>query len=710
MERTQDKSIQAYYLNVFNDILNDIESEFIIYKNNPPTQISNFHSPYEERLSFYPRELIEKERKDRLEQQLEYAKSVELARQGKIHDYEKEIGLLKQLTEAIRNYKWLYNTKSSFQYSTKIRIIQETMTLEQLKEKIRYSISKAKTEEAMNFIANWAHENNQEQLKNDVALLKHDLKTLDRDKIMGLKNNDEIGLIQRQLNNRALNLLNNIDKGDRKGQTLQNIFQQIFDKIDELKDFHINIDKGNIVEHNGELQNLLGRESSKTIAKKWIIGLQDYFVEKSKSEILNKLDSDKLHFQNAQYKNIGTFNRLIENSKVKDEIQKLEMEKENHLSFYHFFYKSINLIENCILNNNTHSVLETEDPKIDTALALEHGNLNSKGNELYSSDTIFEKLKGFDGITENDVYFFKWLLNTSDLYMFQSELRLKIIIGWIWDKKQYLSSENIRGYFLDCAYYFLNGCVERLIEFEPTLPFVLRDEWRKKGVEETNVNRNDTLPQTQTKKILFLGANPFDTGKLNLTAEYAGIAKQLEDKGAKERLVLKSEFCTDLEGFQEKTNTFRPNILHFAGHGSDANGELEAFGRGIGRPDWKENIGLIFHKSGYGGAMLINDATLDYNFQTFIEDDKIPIEVLVLNACYSTNQAEVLSKRVKYVVGVHNSIDDNASIDFSAGFYYGLSDGKTIESAFRYGKGRAMPKLKDKNQIVLFIEGVISNL
>ena len=81
-----------------------------------------------------------------------------------------------------------------------------------------------------------------------------------------------------------------------------------------------------------------------------------------------------------------------------------------------------------------------------------------------------------------------------------------------------------------------------------------------------------------------------------------------------------------------------------------------------------------------------------------------------MNACYSTNQAEVLSKRVKYVVGVHNSIDDNASIDFIAGFYYGLSDGKTIESAFRYGKGRAMPKLKDKNQIVLFIEGVISNL
>ena len=240
---------------------------------------------------------------------------------------------------------------------------EEIMTFEQLKEKVRYSISKAKIEDAMNFVATWAYENNQEQLKNDVALLKHDLKTLDRDKIMDLKDNDEIGLIQRQLNSRLLNLLNNIDKGDRKEQTLQNIFQQIFDKIDELKDFHINIDRGNIVEHNRELYNFLGRESSKTIAKKWVIGLEDYFIEKSKSEIFNRLESDKIHFKNAQFNNIETFNRLIENSKAKDEIQKLEMGKEDHLLFYHFFYNSIALIENFILNNVTYSTSQSKNAK-----------------------------------------------------------------------------------------------------------------------------------------------------------------------------------------------------------------------------------------------------------------------------------------------------------------------------------------------------------
>ncbi len=207
------------------------------------------------------------------------------------------------------------------------------------------------------------------------------------------------------------------------------------------------------------------------------------------------------------------------------------------------------------------------------------------------------------------------------------------------------------------------------------------------------------------KKILFFGANPFNTGKLNLEKEYAKIAKQLEDKGARDRLELKSEFCTDLESFQEKTNDFRPNIIHFAGHGSDSNGELETFGRGVKFDIDKLNTGLIFHESGYGAAVLISDDTLDYNFETFIEADKIPIEVIVLNACYSANQAIVLSKRVKYVVGVNNSIADEASIHFSSGFYFGLSEGKNVESAFRYGKGRAMPKLTDKNQIVLFVDG-----
>ena len=265
---------------------------------------------------------------------------------------------------------------------------------------------------------------------------------------------------------------------------------------------------------------------------------------------------------------------------------------------------------------------------------------------------------------------------------------------------------------IDVAKAKLNITLSYLINALPKNAIIQIEEKRQivPVISSSQPVSSPTPPATVVKKIIFFAANPFDTGRLNLKEEYAEIARQLEDKSARDRLEITSDFCTDLEGFQEKTNTFRPNIIHFAGHGSDSKGEVaELASRGIGHIVENKDTGLIFHQSGYGAAMVVNDDTLDYNFETFIEE-KIPIEVLVLNACYSSNQADLLSKRIKYVVGVHNSIADGASIDFSAGFYYGLADGKSVESAFRYGKGRAMPKLTNRNHIILYIDGVVSTL
>lgn len=210
-------------------------------------------------------------------------------------------------------------------------------------------------------------------------------------------------------------------------------------------------------------------------------------------------------------------------------------------------------------------------------------------------------------------------------------------------------------------------------------------------------------------KILFLGANPFSTGILNLKGEYAEIAKRLEDSKIKDRLDIRSNFSTTLEDFQEKIDKFKPQIIHFAGHGEDNSNEMADFSRGIQRIDWRDEAGLVFFDNDHRKARYIGNDTLDYHFETFIEIDKIPIEVVILNACYSVNQAKVIAKRVKYVIGVNNSIKDDASIDFTSGFYYKLAESDNIIAAFRYGKGRALPKLKDRNHIVLFIDGQQTN-
>ena len=70
----------------------------------------------------------------------------------------------------------------------------KNMTLQELKDAVRALIGKAKMKEAIEEIVKWAHENNQEQLKNDIALLKGDSNDLSRDKMLGLLSNSEANI------------------------------------------------------------------------------------------------------------------------------------------------------------------------------------------------------------------------------------------------------------------------------------------------------------------------------------------------------------------------------------------------------------------------------------------------------------------------------------------------------------------------------------
>jgi GTPase SAR1 family protein len=221
--------------------------------------------------------------------------------------------------------------------------------------------------------------------------------------------------------------------------------------------------------------------------------------------------------------------------------------------------------------------------------------------------------------------------------------------------------------------------------------------------------KQDDLPRSEQKRILFLGANPFSTGKLNLKEEYAGIAQKLENDANRERLTLKSEFSTTLEDFQVQSESFKPHIIHFAGHGKDEKNEMTDFAKSIGLQDWKKDAGLVFFDTDHKDSIYINGEVLKYNLQSLIDDDGIPVEIVVFNACYSVSQAEVVASLVKYVIGVNNAIKDTASIDFSSGFYRALAEGKDVKAAFKKGKGLAMPKLDNPNQILLYIDNIKQN-
>ena len=58
---------------------------------------------------------------------------------------------------------------------------------------------------------------------------------------------------------------------------------------------------------------------------------------------------------------------------------------------------------------------------------------------------------------------------------------------------------------------------------------------------------------------------------------------------------------------------------------------------------------------------------------------------MVLNACFSEVQAKAIVEQIDFVVGMGDSIGDEAARVFSAAFYRGLAFGRTIRSAFELG-------------------------
>ncbi len=188
-------------------------------------------------------------------------------------------------------------------------------------------------------------------------------------------------------------------------------------------------------------------------------------------------------------------------------------------------------------------------------------------------------------------------------------------------------------------------------------------------------------------KILLLAANPAKTTKLNLDKEHSQIVVKLQ--GKMEQFDLIFEKSVDVSEFQEYTETIRPNILHFSGHAEDGG----------------EDGGLLVHNDYKNGYVMIPPKGLNAMFKYFKEEG-INFKAVVLNACYSYEQAQIISKYVPYVIGTTVEIGDDFAIKFSRGFYFKLdSGGNNIEQAFKSGRTQAVAVGADETHFVLYKAG-----
>ncbi len=195
------------------------------------------------------------------------------------------------------------------------------------------------------------------------------------------------------------------------------------------------------------------------------------------------------------------------------------------------------------------------------------------------------------------------------------------------------------------------------------------DKLPKKGndVEIPKPEADESVSPTpkassEKRKILFLAANPTEGTQLNLGKELREIKDELAKGSQRDKFELKSESAVRVPTITRAMMTEEPQIVHFSGHGYGESGLVVEDSIGNAKPFPTKNI--------------------DELFELFKEN----VSCVLLNACYSKEQAEVISKHGIHVVGMNNAIGDRAAIAFAIGFYQSLGEGKNYEFAFKIAR------------------------
>ncbi|MCP4439852.1 MAG: CHAT domain-containing protein [Aureispira sp.] len=185
-------------------------------------------------------------------------------------------------------------------------------------------------------------------------------------------------------------------------------------------------------------------------------------------------------------------------------------------------------------------------------------------------------------------------------------------------------------------------------------------------------------------RVLFMTANPQDTQAIQVTKEYKEVDTLQHVMDKAERFEVKMVHNTTTQEFMRHIMAEQPKILHFSGHGTG-------------------QAGLIFH-DGNDNAQFANSQALSTVFSLF----KGVIDCVLLNACYSLDQAQAIAQYVPYVIGTTQEVADSKAITFTRGFYTACFSGMSFEQSFTAGKAQIlMEGLPEGAEIMLLKEGKV---
>ena len=145
------------------------------------------------------------------------------------------------------------------------------------------------------------------------------------------------------------------------------------------------------------------------------------------------------------------------------------------------------------------------------------------------------------------------------------------------------------------------------------------------------VDREDKMIQ-----ILFLAANPSDTDPLRLDIESRAIDHALRQAEFRDQFNIRQHWAVRVTDLQGHLLRYKPDIVHFTGHGSKSS--------------------EFVLEDNFGTSRLVSVRALSQLFSVLKDN----IRCVVLNACYSEPQALAIAEHIDCVIGMSRAIGDGS--------------------------------------------------
>ncbi|MFM9951195.1 MAG: COR domain-containing protein [Saprospiraceae bacterium] len=228
------------------------------------------------------------------------------------------------------------------------------------------------------------------------------------------------------------------------------------------------------------------------------------------------------------------------------------------------------------------------------------------------------------------------------------------------------------------------------VQQEQTSHLIRKMELEKLGIVQTPLMAMPELDFEPDKvTVLFLQANPTHDS-ISWKDEYERIDSKLKKRDDR-KYQLEKCVHVSLDDIHDGIDQFKPGILHFCGHGREA--QISEHGQK------KKPSGLVIHNEDKNAPEILTAKALEQLFKA-IKASQPQLKLVFLNACHSREQAEAVSRAAIFTIGTTDKITSAAASLFAAGVYMNLGLGYSLYAAIQAGITRAILNDPDINSLI----------